>query len=193
MFVIGFAFMLYMHFLSRSFLWLFTYSALPACLEDISSKREVLQRNTSRSSLSFSLCFTWVGWRLVSRILLLFVRSLSVSTVYCLLSPLDTLHLSPDPHFAGLNFLFQYPCLCPVSPKRSLCVQFVFLSATRLCPSISFQDPALPLHPALSSFISPFHTYSRIRLSLRIRRILQPTVSPLHQPQNSSNYLLSWS
>src|SRR6218665_1126555 len=47
--------------------------------------------------------------------------------------------------------------------RRSLSLQFLFLSAnSHFCPSISFQDPALPLYPALSSFVSPFRTCPRI-------------------------------
>jgi len=56
--------------------------------------------------------------------------------------------------------------------------------------AISFQDPALPLYPALSSFVSPFRIWPRILPRLIRRRSPQPPLSPLHSPQNSSNYLL---
>ena len=67
--MIGFVFILFIQFLCRSFLWLCTYFVSPACSEGTTSKWEILPRNTSRSSPSFSLCFTWVGWRYVSKIL----------------------------------------------------------------------------------------------------------------------------
>src|SRR6218665_110388 len=52
---------------------------------------------------------------------------------------------------------FLLSCNHTVSPERSLHLQFLFCLQTHM----SFQDPALPLYPALSSFVSPFCTCPR--------------------------------
>jgi len=63
-----------------------------------------------------------------------------------------------------------------VSPEKSLRLQFLFLSAnSSIYPSIFFQDPALPLYQALSSFVSPFRTRPRILPRLLNRRSPRPS------------------
>src|SRR6218665_789280 len=100
------------------------------------------------SILSFSIPFARIhGQRTSSSVLLPSVSAIN------LLLPVR----SPSELIRLFSSQFLLSCNHTVSPERSLHLQFLFCLQTHM----SFQDPALPLYPALSSFVSPFCTCPR--------------------------------